>query len=373
MVSLSSFMHVLTFYVGPVCQHFLILMSRQIIYIIFPAIYQQGLFVRLPNRRRCDELVDFFNYGPCFGEGFDLNGESTPDVCCLLSTFLMALPEPLIDPALFEPLFRWCVKPSCKRDEEKRDIEAKHEDDARITAQRRGEQVKRSDFPSKTSPVRWTKKEERKNEELEKPQIAVAVILFKLMPSAHFALLVYLLGFFTELPICPENGMTLEESTKKFAEKLMGGPKANSRKVMMWLLTKWPRISDGLFSEGRLAYEELKKTKLCVSAPALPQEAPNPHSRTDPRGDRNALYRSTTISSVQSYESNITDGLSISIHDRSTCGLNRSMTSGSIVPYDRRFPAPSENLMSRNEEKHHPAFAQTPVIQCPGKPARLCT
>jgi sulfur relay (sulfurtransferase) DsrC/TusE family protein len=161
----------------------------------------------------------------------------------------MALPEPLIDPAFFEPLFRWCVKPSCKRDDEKRDTEAKYEDEARMAAQRRGEQLKRRDFPSKISPIRWTKKEERKNEELEKPHIAIAVILFKLLPSAHFSLLVYLLGFFTELPICPDNGMTLEETTKKFAEKMMGGSKVDSRKVMMWLLTRWPRILDGLFRE----------------------------------------------------------------------------------------------------------------------------
>jgi len=107
----------------------------------------------------------------------------------------MALPEPLIDPALFEPFFRWCVKPSCKRDEEKREIEAQQENEARIAALRRGEQVKRRDLTLKASPIRWTKKEGRLNEESEKPQIAIAVILFKLLPSAHFALLVYLLGF----------------------------------------------------------------------------------------------------------------------------------------------------------------------------------
>jgi hypothetical protein len=316
--------------------------------------------VRLPNRRRCDELVDYFNYGPCFGEGFNLKDESTPDVCCLLSTFLMALPEPLIDPALFEPLFHWCVKPSCKRDDKKRDVEAKYEDDARMAAQRRGEQIKRRDFASKTSPVRWTKKEERKNEELEKQQIAIAVILFKLLPSAHFALLVYLLGFFTELPICPDNGMTLEESTKKFAEKLMGGGKAHSRKVMMWLLTRWPRILDGLFSESRSTYEETKKSKLNASAASLPPETVTPSSRSDPR---NALYRSTTMSSIQSYESAVSDALSLE-RDQSTCGLYRSMTSGSIVPYDPRFSVTSEDMTPQNEEKHHPDFAQTVVIQC---------
>jgi hypothetical protein len=310
----------------------------------------------LPNRRRCDELVDCFNYGPFFGEGFNLKGESTPDVCCLLSTFLMALPEPLIDPALFEPFFRWCVKPSCKREEEKRDIEAQHEDEARIAALRRGEQVKRKDLSPKASPIRWTKKEGRLNEELEKPQIAIAVILFKLQPSAHFALLVYLLGFFTELPICPDNGMTLEETTKKFAEKMMGGPKVNSRKVMMWLLTRWPRISDGLFSESRAAYEEeVKKSKL---------NSPTAASSYPPETDRSALYRSTTISSVQSYESSAIDTQPL-VCDKSMRGPYRSMPSSSIVPHEPRFSPLDEDMTPRNE-KHHPAFAQTPGIQCNG-------
>ena len=360
MTFLSSYTAVSMFCEGLVCQvPFSI--SRRIILLCFPAIYEQGLFVRLPNRRRCDKLIDYFNYGPSFGEGFDLKGESTPDVCCLLSTFLMALPEPLIDLALFEPLFRWCVKPSCKIDDEKRDSEAKYEEDVRMAAQRRGEQIKPRDFPSKSGTVRWTKKEERKNEDLEKPQITIAVVLFKFLPSSHFALLVYLLGFFTELPLCPDNGMTLEESTKKFAEKLMGGSKANSRTVMMWLLTRWPRISDELFSDNRPMYEEAKKTKLNASAASSPQEILSPKSRTDLR---NGLYRSATISSVQLYGSNVTDALS-GTRDQSTCGLYRSPTSSSAVPYDPRFPQASED---RSEEKHHPAFAQTPVIQCNSKP-----
>jgi len=343
-------------------------LSNRVTLISVPAIYQPGLFVRLPNRRRCDELIDYFNYGPSFGEGFNLKGESTPDVCCLLSTFLMALPEPLIDPALFEPFFRWCVKPSCKRDEEKRDIEAQCEDEARMAAQRRGEQLKRRELLPKTSPIRWTKKEERLNEELENPQISIAVILLKLLPSAHLSLLVYLLGFFTELPICPDNGMTLEESTKKFAEKMMGGPKVNSRKVMMWLLTRWPRILDGLFSESRAVYEEeVKKSKLtsATTASSYPAETLNPSSRADLRADRSALYRSMTISSVQSYESIATDTSSL-VRDQPMHGLYRSMSSSSIVPYEPRFSALDEDTTPRNE-KHHPAFAQTPVIQCNGK------
>jgi len=39
------------------------------------------------------------------------------------------------------------------------------------------------------------------------------------------------------------------------------------------------------------------------------------------------------------------------------------MTSGSIVPYDPWFPAIAEGMTPQINEKHHPDFAQTVVIQ----------
>jgi len=113
--------------------------------------------------------------------------------------------------------------------------------------------------------------------------------------------------------------MTLEESTEKFAEKLMGGPKVNSRKVMMWLLTRWPRISDGLFSESRAAYEEDNATDI-----------PSP------------------------------------VCDKSVHGLYRSMTSSSIVPHESQY-SPFEVDMTPRNDKHYPPFAQSPVVRCNGR------
>ena len=37
-----------------------------------------------------------------------LHLESTPDICALLSTYLSALPEPILLPPLFRPIWDWC-------------------------------------------------------------------------------------------------------------------------------------------------------------------------------------------------------------------------------------------------------------------------
>lgn len=327
------------------------------------------MFLDCPNRRHCDELLDDFNYGPAFGEKINLNQESTENVCFLLSTFLSALPEPLIDPSLFEPFFIWCVQPSCKRDDAKRKIQARIEEEARIVAHRRGEYVKPSDVPSRTGPVKWTKEEERENKELEKPQIAVAVVLFRALPAAHFALLVYLLRFFTQLPICPENGMSLEECAGKFSKKMMGNTSAQSHKVMLWMLTRWSQISDGLFSVSRAAYEEMKKESkrnaaiaAATVAPQSPADAQDLSSRKESRGSH-TLLRSTTIDSGQSYDSGHANTPAF-IRNESRKALYRSTTIGSTFSYDpRRSSAVSAGANTRIEEKRCPAFPQTPVIQ----------
>lgn len=340
--------------------------SRTIVYSdLFPqGIYKPRLFLDFPNRRHCDELIDNFNFGPSYGERVNLNEESTQDVCFLLSAYLAALPEPLIDASLFEPFFVWCVQPSCKRDEAKRKIEAKIEEEARVAAHRRGELV--TDIPLRTGAVTWTKEEEKENEELEKPQIAIAVVLFKALPAAHFALLVYLLRFFTQLPICPENGMSLEECANKFSEKMMGNTRIKSHQVMLWLLTRWPQISDGLFSESRAAYEEMKRECKRNAANSLhtPGDARDLSSRKELRGSGRTLVRSTTIGSVRLSDVSPTDAALGFGRNESGKGLYRSTTAVSAASYDsRRRSAALTEAGPQIEEKRCPAFVRTPAIR----------
>jgi hypothetical protein len=93
------------------------------------SIYQCDLFQTLANRSRLLELINVFDSEQQppgsiirsrqslpsknsaksgFGANTSLHLESTPDICALLSTYLSALPEPILLPALFRPIWDWC-------------------------------------------------------------------------------------------------------------------------------------------------------------------------------------------------------------------------------------------------------------------------
>ena len=96
----------------------------------------------------------------------------------------------------------------------------------------------------------------------EHAQIRAAQHLLRLAPPAACALFAYLVGFFTQLPLSPDNGIALEDVVRLFGRALAGeaggaiGPSGDERKgdgrerrdaVLMWLLERWARVSEGLF------------------------------------------------------------------------------------------------------------------------------
>jgi hypothetical protein len=77
-----------------------------------------------------------------------------------------------------------------------------------------------------------------------------------MLPVANLSLLVYLLGFFTQLPLCPENGIQPDDITRIFGHPLIGGKsKSDAMKLMLWLLRRWPTISEHLFAQSTTAWE----------------------------------------------------------------------------------------------------------------------
>lgn len=96
---------------------------------------------------------------------------------------------------------------------------------------------------------------------IESPQIAIARHLLQLLPSANLSLLVYLLAFFTQVPLAPANGIQFEDVARIFSGALLGtggsrggartgagqGTGSLSGRMLVWLLTRWGRISEGLF------------------------------------------------------------------------------------------------------------------------------
>ena len=268
-------------------------------------IYQSGLFRALPSRDRHLQLIDLFDKSPDFGANFNMRGQAMPDVCALLSTFISSLPTPLLDPHIYSAFWHWSVKPSVKREDARRDRHEEEEEERRA----RGE-------PPHPDP--WMRHTDLYLDDsdtaLETDQIAIAQILLRFLPSANLSLLVYLCGFFTQLPLCPENGLQLEDVARIFGHRLLGGSvKVVSQRMMMWLLTRWHRISETLFGD------------MCgMTPPPSPPYAPHPHGsdvaaeegneRIEKRkGERESgsedVFQKTSSSSSSSYSSPEDHGL----------------------------------------------------------------
>ncbi|KDR82056.1 hypothetical protein GALMADRAFT_240517 [Galerina marginata CBS 339.88] len=263
-------------------------------------IYQPNLFRTLPNRSRLLELIKIFDSEEQppgsiirsrsrqqssednlksqfttiagFGAQTSLHLESTPDICALLTTYLSALPEPILTPLVFRAIWDWCGL-------DQEEGAAGHGDDDHdngITHELRRRRL--SSVPltrTYTSPT-------------ESTHILIAQLLLHLLPSAHFSLFVYLLAFFSQVVLVrEENGVGVEDLGKMFGSKIFGdslpiskdkgkakapsnstltgddptsdtlpvqtsdhqtsGQRWDGDSMMRWFLRRWGPISEGLF------------------------------------------------------------------------------------------------------------------------------
>jgi hypothetical protein len=74
--------------------------------------------------------------------------------------------------------------------------------------------------------------------------VTVARDLLRLLPTHSFSLIVYLCAFFTQVPLCPENGITFEDIGRIFGLPVFGGPVPAARRMMVWFFKRWNRVSD---------------------------------------------------------------------------------------------------------------------------------
>jgi hypothetical protein len=205
---------------------------------LLTGIYQPGLFRKLPNRKRHQELVQLYNTPPSFGAHVSLAGEATADVCALLATYLTRLPGPLFPPPLFHALWAWCIKPTVRRELAQREADAHEDEDGRRPGSASGARAG-SGSGGATTDAGTCAAEER--------QVQIAVLLFRLVPAARLSLLVYLLTFFSQVPLSPENGVGVEDLARLFGHRVLGGSCGLAAKSGTgWLLTRWPRIAAGL-------------------------------------------------------------------------------------------------------------------------------
>ncbi|KAL7277471.1 hypothetical protein ACG7TL_008392 [Trametes sanguinea] len=284
-------------------------------------IYQPGLFRAVPNRPRLARLIEAFDLPlPTHPSSFDeddlcpkmttptpsttrasLRKESMPDICALLKTYLDLLPEPILDANLAAALHRLCVQPCLARENEM-DDGGSDSDGGYFASHNRA----RSAPPSSSHmslDVPMTPSEHRHAQlSLEAPQILLAQHILRLAPPASLALLAYLLGFFTQLPLCPDNGMDFTDVARMFGRVLVGGPTADlsmARECVGWLLERWGRVSDGLFDVAPETAEEshsepVSATKEAFTSPVF--SPPLSSADTTPRqaqgeGEADGLVR----------------------------------------------------------------------------------
>ena len=195
-----------------------------------------------------------------------LRKESTADICALLKNYLDALPEPLLDDNLVGALHRLCVQPTLERAAAGEDTDADGDSPmgapdstpypedyfssrAPPSPPTHGSGRARSAPPFPLPPGLLLTPSERARAALsaEAAQIAAAQHVLRLAPPPHGALLAYLLAFFTQLPLSPDNGLALEDVARLFGRALAGRASVTRDAVLMWLLERWGRVSDGLF------------------------------------------------------------------------------------------------------------------------------
>ena len=220
-----------------------LLLTNTNVHLYITGIYKSGLFRDLPNRQRHHELRTLFDTPPAFGEGMNLRAESTADICALLLTYLKELPEPVLTPYLFNAFWNWCVRPSVKRDDERTRKEQDEDEELRARYFQTGQRPPR---PSRRVLFEKARLRAAQDDVAETGQVAVARDLLRLLPTHSFSLIVYLCAFFTQVPLCPENGIALEDIGRIFGPAVFGGPVPAARRMMVWFLKRWNRVSDGL-------------------------------------------------------------------------------------------------------------------------------
>ncbi|GAA5907549.1 hypothetical protein JCM6882_004402 [Rhodosporidiobolus microsporus] len=180
-----------------------------------------GLFQSEGEPARVARLITIYDTPPDYGEHHDLSIESIYNVTSLLKRYLRDLPEPVLDPRLWRLYLAACV--------------------------------------DSTKSL--------------KSRIACAQIILRLLPTANFSLLVYLVAFLSQMPLFRQNKLSLEEVSGIFGSSIMAPrPKLDKKPTkgemtitgptdsflamaetitkgkdgLLWLLNHWSSVADGL-------------------------------------------------------------------------------------------------------------------------------
>ncbi|KAF7356419.1 Rho-GAP domain-containing protein [Mycena venus] len=163
-----------------------------------------------PDRDRLLALISAFDSEPQFGATTPLFGPyELREVYALLTTYLFALPEPILSSEMFEAIWTWCVLPS---------LRSTHflEDDNRVSRQ----------APTDAG-------------------IHIAQLLLLLLPLPNFSLVVYMMGFFQRLPHMVTEDVGRAVFAGSCAKSNASDGRAERAETMLrWLLDRWDAIKE---------------------------------------------------------------------------------------------------------------------------------
>lgn len=186
-----------------------------------------------------------------FGAATSLHLELTSDICALLTSYLSALPEPILSPYLFETIWELCG--------------IQQQPQSNIPEPRQNQEGAR--HPTRLCSIPLTRSYTPPS---ETTYILAAQHLLHLLPSPNFSLLIYLLAFFSQVALVrEENGVGVEDLSRMFGARIFGhghgvtssskseppsttkvkekGRDGQGETMMVWFLRRWGPISETLF------------------------------------------------------------------------------------------------------------------------------
>ncbi|CAK5267744.1 unnamed protein product [Mycena citricolor] len=178
-----------------------------------------------PNRDRLLALISDFDSEPYFGSKTTLNSaDDLLEIYALLSTYLFALPDPVVLPEIFEALWAWCVVPSLQRTDFLEDESA----------------LKTLHTATATDVC-----------------VRIAHILLLLMPIPNLSLFVYMMGVFKRLPHLIIEDIALAvlagKTTKvPTAKSVCDGRGERAEILLRWLSERWDVIFKALFPSSEI-------------------------------------------------------------------------------------------------------------------------
>ncbi|KAF7972223.1 hypothetical protein HWV62_18620 [Athelia sp. TMB] len=237
----------------------------------------QAGFPSQSDQENCRYLIKKYNDDRgCYALELDMKSETTASILFTILKYLGNLPFAVLPPLIVQMLDHWCVNPT----------------ETRLQHARNNPAETVTKIPL---------------HQVESKQLAIAAVLFRLIPYQFRFIIFYVMEFLWQLQLNDEMKGTAENMAEKFAASfVVGGDHEQARIVVMWLFKRWEHIwrltfktteanYDALLSKSRAEFES-QIPKSSSGAPSRPLKQAN--SARNP-------FRDICMSGIEAMEQNL--------------------------------------------------------------------